>query len=251
MMKEALEYIVGLKGGYDIVEQKGRTYLVDNNGREQKEFTQRYQKELETSTLSSIVDYFAGDPDAVFAKDKKYIIRIGGIGTVDVMSEVSDEMQRDNLLHIKADLPSKFPFEQYMDLEMFNILLQSRFEDTEDRARLLALTGNVVDESVRTYGDDGVSQQATVKSGVATAANVKVPNPVVLKPFRTFAEAVQPESKFVFRMRKDDSGVTAALIEADGGAWKVQAIKNIAEYLEDCLKDRLVSELTERITILS
>ena len=31
MMKEALEYIVGLKGGYDIVTQKERTYLGDKN----------------------------------------------------------------------------------------------------------------------------------------------------------------------------------------------------------------------------
>lgn len=251
MIKQALEYIVGLKGGYDIVEQKGRSFVFDKNGEMQHEFTQRYQHSLETSTLSSIVDYFTGDPDAVFAKDKKYIIRIGGIGTVDVMSEVSGEMQRDDLLHVRADLPGKFPFEQYMDLEMFNILLQSRFEDTEDRARLLALTGNVVDESVKTYGDDGISQQATVKSGVATAANVVVPNPVTLKPFRTFAEAEQPESKFVFRLRKDDDGVTAALIEADGGRWKVQAIKNIAEYLDNCLEDALSPELMQRITILS
>ena len=47
---------------------------------------------------------------------------------------------------------------------------------------LLALTANVVDESVKTYGDDGVSQQATVKSGVTSVASVKVPNPVTLKP---------------------------------------------------------------------
>lgn len=251
MIKQALEYIVGLKGGYDIVEQKGRTFLLDKNGEMQHEFMQGYQKALQTSTLSSIVDYFAGDPDAVLGSSKAFIIRIDGIGSVDVMSEVSSEMQRDNLLHVKADLPSKFPFEQYMDLEMFNILLQARFEDTEDRAKLLALTANVVDETVKSYGDDGVSQQATVKSGVATATNVVVPNPVTLKPFRTFAEAEQPESKFVFRLRKDEDGVTAALIEADGGAWKVQAISNIADYLKRELQAALTSEQMERITILS
>lgn len=227
MIKQAIEYIVGLKGGYDIVEQKGRTFLIDHNGKIQNEFTKDYQKPLSTSTLSSIVDYFTGDPDAIFAGDKNFIIRVGGIGIVDVMSEISGEMLRDAFLQVKADLPERFPFDHYMDLEQFNILLQARFLDTEDRAKLLALTANVVDESVSTYGDDGVSQKTTVKNGVTSVAEVKVPNPVTLKPFRIFAEAEQPESKFIFRMSKGEDGITAALIEADGGAWKVQAIKTL------------------------
>ena len=71
-----------------------------------------------------------------------------------------------------------------------NFLIQFRTQRTgqmfsqmicnEDRAKLLALTGNVVDESVKTYGDDGVSQQATVKSGVTSVASVKVPNPEIV-----------------------------------------------------------------------
>lgn len=251
MIKQAIEYIVGLKGGYDIVEQKGRTFLIDHNGKIQNEFTKDYQKPLSTSTLSSIVDYFTGDPDAVFSGDKNFIIRVGGIGIVDVMSEISGEMLRDALLQVKADLPERFPFDHYMDLETFNIMLQSRFLDTEDRAKLLALTANVVDESVSTYGDDGVSQKTTVKNGVTSVAEVKVPNPVTLKPFRIFAEAEQPESKFVFRMSKGEGGITAALIEADGGAWKVQAIRNIADYLHNNLAEKLTAEQMARITILA
>ena len=109
MIKQALEYIVGLKGGYDIVTQKNRTYLVDKNGKTQEEFLERYQKSLETSTLSSIIDYFRGDPDKVLAGDMQYIIRIGGIGWVDVFSQVSGELQRHNLLCVRANLPDGFP----------------------------------------------------------------------------------------------------------------------------------------------
>lgn len=251
MIKQAIEYIVGLKGGYDIVEQKGRTYVLDKNGGLREEFTQRYQKALNTSTLNSIVDFFTGDPDKVFQCGSEFIIQVSDIDQVSVMTSVTSELLRHNLLYVKAMLPSRFPFDSYMDLETFNIMLQSRFLDTEDRAKLLALTANVVDESVSTYGDDGTSQKTTVKSGVTSVAEVKVPNPVTLKPFRTFAEAEQPESKFVFRMRKGSDGVTAALIEADGGAWKVQAIRNIAEYLENCLAEKLTAEQMARITILA
>ena len=60
-----------------------------------------------------------------------------------------------------------------------------------------------------------------------------MPNPAVLKPYRTFVEVEQPESKFVFRMQ---TGPEMALFEADGGAWRIQAMKNIKEYLEKELK---------------
>lgn len=56
-----------------------------------------------------------------------------------------------------------------------------------------------------------------------------MPNPVYLAPYRTFAEIEQPVSKFVFRM---ESGPKAALFEADGGAWKNEAILKIKEYLQ-------------------
>ena len=119
MIREALEYIVGLKGGYDIVEQKGRTYLVDKNGIAQKEFRGDYQSKIGASTLASIIDYFSGDPDRVFEREKQYIIRVGGIGNVDVMSSVSGEFVRDDLLSVRADLPDGFPFERYMDCLLY------------------------------------------------------------------------------------------------------------------------------------
>ena len=251
MIKDALEFIVGLQGGFQTLEEKGRKFLFDNKGNLKHEFKNNYQDELFTSTLSSIVDYFAGDPDKVFDRDKKYIIRIINPEKVFVESAVSGEMVRDELLFVNAFTPERFPYDKYMDLELFNIYLQSRFEPTEDREKLLALTANVVDETVKSYGDNGISQSATVKSGVTSVANVIVPNPVTLRPFRTFSEAEQPESKFVFRLRKDDGGVTATLIEADGGAWKVQAMQNIAAYLESHLFKVLTEEQMNRITILS
>lgn len=64
---------------------------------------------------------------------------------------------------------------------------------------------------------------------------VVVPNPVTLAPYRTFVEVKQPESKFVFRMRKSEEGPQAALFEADGGAWKIEAMQRVKEFLEDKL----------------
>lgn len=78
-----------------------------------------------------------------------------------------------------------------------------------------------------------MTQKATVSRGIASKEQCIVPNPVYLQPFRTFVEVDQPESAFVFRMRDDGrDGVQCAIFEADGGAWKNEAMENIKVYLQ-------------------
>lgn len=98
----------------------------------------------------------------------------------------------------------------------------SSFIENEDRNKLLKVSGNIKEENVKSVGDDGVSQSAAIKVGVASVAEVVIPNPVILAPFRTFPEVIQPESKFIFRMQ---TGPQCALYEADGGAWRNVAME--------------------------
>ena len=83
----------------------------------------------------------------------------------------------------------------------------------------------------------------TIKTGIASVGEAEVPNPVTLAPYRTFPEIEQVESKFIFRMKE---GPLAAIFEADGGAWKNEAMKRIKEYLVENLK-----ELKDKIEIIS
>ena len=64
--------------------------------------------------------------------------------------------------------------------------------------------------------------------------NVQVKPRVTLRPFRTFLEVAQPESEFILRL--NDRG-EVNLIGADGGAWKLEAVRNIAAYFEEKLGD--------------
>ena len=82
-------------------------------------------------------------------------------------------------------------------------------------------------------------------------ADVVVPNPVRLKPYRTFAEVDQPESNYVFRIseQNDDKKTPIfKLVEADGGLWKNEAMQNIKKYLEVELKKEIVKH---NITIIA
>ena len=128
----------------------------------------------------------------------------------------------------------KFNFNNFIDHETFCINLQSKFIDDErtDRALLLKFAGTVEAGSVSEYGDDGISQKATIKTGIASKDEALVPSPAFLRPFRTFIEVEQPCSSFIFRMKQDKyNGIQCALFEADGGAWKIYAMDSIKAYL--------------------
>lgn len=131
-----------------------------------------------------------------------------------------------------------FKFGEYHDAESFYIGLQTGFAPTPQRGEVLALVASIKESAVRETVDNGVSQQqVTVAGGVALVGNAKVPNPVLLQPYRTFREVEQPAALFVLRLRSNQGNEkpTAALFEADGGAWKLTAIQRVAAYLTQLL----------------
>ena len=229
ILREAVEYIVSL-GKANVIEVNEKVYS-------DKPLTPCYrptQATLNTETLTSIVDYIKRNTDGC-RKRGDVVVHVESPIKVSVFSNVNAEMRRNEYIIATAMLP-RFDFGYFYDTENFNILMQSVFERNEDADILLRVVGNLKDEAVKTLGDDGVSQAVTIKSGIATVADVKVPNPVTLKPYRTFLEAEQPESKFIFRMR---DGGRCALFEADGGAWKREAINSVTEYLQNQLSDEI------------
>lgn len=216
--REALEYLVELQPN-EIFEVNGQQYST----------TQIHlvpvprPKALTVHNLSGIVAYLTDNFDG----QPPVLIQIESPTEVSVLSTFNGDMQRNVLIRAEAMLPT-IPFERFQGVENFNILLQSCFVPNEDRATMLKIVGNVKEEEAKTVGDDGVTQQVTVSAGIKVVEQTTIPNPVTLKPFRTFVEIAQPECQFVFRMQK---GPQAALFEADGGAWKLQAIASIKEYL--------------------
>ena len=94
--------------------------------------------------------------------------------------------------------------------------------------------------NLETFAGGELSRQikTTIKSGVELA-DVIVPNPVKLRPYRTFAEIEQPESSYVFRIKDSERGPAFKLVEADGGLWKNVTMKKIKEYLELELAEEL------------
>lgn len=223
MIQKALQYIVGLDKAstYEI----GQTVYTDKT---LKAVAEPQVDCLNTNTLKSIVDYIKGET-SIPARELPRIIQIENPRVVKAYSALhQNSKKRDTFLHANAMTP-EMSFNTFYAAEEFNIMMQSRFIQNEDSGIILKVAGNLKDQAVQNFADDGVSQAVTIKMGVASVSDVKVPNPVILVPFRTFAEVEQPESKFIFRMK---DGGRCGLFEADGGAWKLKAIENIRKYFE-------------------
>jgi hypothetical protein len=138
----------------------------------------------------------------------------------------------------KELLGPSFEFNKYYEHEEFIVGLMTLFEPTPPRAEVLKLIGTIKENQVREFGDDGVSQSVSAKAGVALVAEVQVPNPVLLRPYRTFREIEQPQSPFILRVKQGKGEKpTCALFEADGGKWKLDAMDDIADYLKSLLPD--------------
>lgn len=236
--KEAIEYLVNVgEDRVKIVDVNNQKYSTKNLVKIDNEVE---LKEMKVSTLSGLVDYMKSEVDSVLKDKNNVLIRVESPTTVRVEMGIDSDGRRQTLLCAKAIVPL-INFDFFYETEAFNILLQSAFISSEHRDVLLKVVGNIKEEVIKSVGDDGISQAATIKTGVATIQDVKVPNPVTLTPRRTFVEVKQPQSSFVFRMK---DGPRCALFEADGGAWRIEAMNNIKEYL--------LKELGEmKITIIS
>lgn len=184
-------------------------------------------------SLQGLVDFIKADVDGLFNDHAvRHIVRVANTQRVEVLTPMHGFYKvRDVVAVCDAKVPL-ISFDVFMDVEDFQIMLQSQFAGTPNRALVLQLSGSLRCEQSGQIADDGVSQKVTINRGVATVADVTVKNPVVLKPMRTFHEVDQPESPFILRFNEN---AQAALFEGDGGAWMLRAVDNIRAWLEEKL----------------
>lgn len=228
MIKKAIEYIVGL--GNTRIEKVGeQTYSTQ----EIYSIEEPLAKTLTVNTLTGLVDYIKSNFDG----ERKLIVHVESPTSVIAYDSLNNDKKRNKYILASALLP-EFSFGRFHDVENFIINLQAGFVKSDDRDIVLKVAGTVTEENVRATNDDGVTQQVTARVGIQTKAPLEVPNPVTLRPYRTFIEVEQPASNFIFRMQ---NGPKMALFEADGGAWKNKAITEVAKFLSFNLKSEIES----------
>lgn len=229
LRKEALEYLVEEVKPLVEIEKDGVTYTTQPL----YQIKSPVLNTIRVNTLTGLVDYL----NSKFDDLGKVCVNILTPQKIEVFKPYAKDKQRDEVIIANANVPYISIIEERVDIENFIVQMQSVFVSTEDSAKLIKLVSNIKVDNGGKIEDNGYTQTVTAKTGVATVAQVEVPNPVNLKPFRTFTEVNQPEVPFVFRIKKYSDSVSVRLYEADGGAWKNEAIENIKQYLLEAFKD--------------
>jgi hypothetical protein len=188
---------------------------------------------VQLHSLTGVVDFLAADIDGL--DKKKILLHVVSPGLVNLVSEADGPALKRTFWAQASIDPNAFKFNQKYSAEDFHIALQALFVDSEDRKKVLQIVGTIKSEHAETSLDDGVQQKVETKRGlVLGTGSESIPNPVELEPWRTFREVAQPSSFFIFRAH---DGPAFALYEADGAAWKLEAMQSIKEWLAERLPD--------------
>lgn len=227
MIKEALQYIVGLSD-IKTIEHNHEVYADRQLHRVPNELD--CPEPLGVNTLSGFMDYVAANEGhaAECTEDPLYI-QIVSPTDVRLVSVLNADNKRSTYIKATALLPEQ-NFGRVLDQERFLIWLRTSFVETQNRQDMIQFCGCVTGNDVVNLDDDGISQKVSVSTFVGTRDAIAPTDPV-LCPYRTFVDIEQPESQFVFRTKKMDFGVGFVLYEADGGAWKTAAMDNIRKYI--------------------
>ena len=215
----------------NIIEHDGAAYLYFNGKLTQIEPAEIYHPEtFYASTLEGLCDYIQADSDEQFVTGQpaplvvvESPVRVNVYGVI-----VGEKKERPLLASCEYEAP-EIAIGQYIDAESLFINIQSCFVADENRDLVCKVVNNMTEEQSVQTADDGISQRVILKAGVQEVDKTIFRNPAFLRPIRTFTEVMQPQSPFVVRFKE---GRKAALFEADGGAWKREAIGLIGAYLK-------------------
>jgi hypothetical protein len=183
---------------------------------------------FDVCSLSALIDFCDSEMEV-----GKHVLHVFDHSKVLLYGEIHSSFRSRELFVQAEAIVSEFIFGRFYKVDEFIINLQAQFVQDDVTASILKLVGNMTRVSEIGTKDDGTTQRVEAKAGLAKVENVSVPNPVTLAPYRTFIEVVQPRSNFVLRLNDSHQ---CALFEADGGAWRVEAMGGVRAFLDNSLK---------------
>lgn len=235
MLQKAIEKIASMAAN-QTYEINGKTY--SDNSLYLIEEPYDKPNTLELSGLDSVCDLIRQEAaDFINSGSGMVIVNVDRYDHVTVSTGYDGRWRRMHPYQVKADVP-RVTVGRYMSQQEAIIELRSLYIPSNDTVYLLNLLSRISEDSTVSSIDNGVTQRVEAKRGVSLLENVEIKPRVVLQPFRTFLEVDQPASEFLLRL--DERG-NVGLFEADGGVWKLEAKRSVAEYLSKRMENEIAT----------
>lgn len=234
MIKEALEWLVSLSAHETVVDQYGKKLIITDKSIHAPELD--YPNQLLFSSLRGMVEYLKNSTDNIDVE--KFMIHVASIEHVYCFSRLDSQKRREEIAIAQPIVNKTSPL-SWMGFEEAKIKLATYFDKTDDRDNIIDIMSSIVDETIQTIEDDGLSQEVNIRKGITTKTKKVVPKYIKLAPFRTFSEIKQPENDYLVRLKKDekDKEIKIGLFEVENNRWKIDAIEVIKTYMRSHMGD--------------
>lgn len=231
MIAEGIQKLLDLRHGSILHDPTGRLYKTGDI--QPLPSPESKPEPLAFHTLTGLVHYLSTEMDADGPEVEA--VQVVDPENVRAISSIAgDFRQRFTLAVAVPFLPdTSFRYGVFQKIEDFIVSMQAHFVQDDVTQTIIEIIGNVVDEEEIVLEDDGFSQAVVARAGIAGRQRLSIPNPVTLRPYRTFPEVEQPDSSFVVRLKKDGGGPVAALFYAGDADWKREAVSRVATWLVD------------------
>ncbi len=187
-------------------------------------------EEQRVYSLAALITLIKAEVDKI--KNCPIFVEVISEKEVVAYTTYDNKFRRSVLYHLRlSEVGNSIGY--WEDKEESIIQLKSVYKPSEGVNYILGILSSISDESSVQTKDDGISQTVEVRKGIAMKAREDIKTVVRLAPYRTFLEVEQPESDFILRLKE---GGRILIKEADGGKWKLDAKRNIANYLAENLQ---------------
>lgn len=233
MLKEFLHYVVNELSPITHTDLDGRIHT----SRQMHPIPNPMPKALQFNTLQGLIR-FANNSTLVQSELMLHIVDEKEV----VLASLETDQWEQRAYLAKATpglLPEPFPFGRYLNPEEFCIQLRTKFVPSDELDTLIAVAGNISYSATVEVQDDGLSQTVGQKAGVVLKSRAELPTVISLQPFRTFHEIPQPPSTFLVRARKVHDIPELALFVTDGGDWRMDAVRRLANFCEMHLNEHI------------
>ena len=181
-------------------------------------------------SLSGVADFcnmLAIGGSKVFVLDPVNVTVVGPI--------IEDRNRGDNYLIATPAVNFEGVNCHNLELEAFIVYLQTNFVIDDAVETLITIFKKIDLDDETSFQDDGFTTQVTVRDG-AKLAIADIPNPIELRPYRTFPEIPQPASPFLLRVKKSGKNLYFTLHDVQDQKWRIEALADIKTYLTNAIK---------------
>lgn len=242
MLEKALRFIFEKadekKDNVEIIENFGVTQLLNRNTGRIDTISRPKVETIRISTLTGIVDFLSNNIDTLDLTN--FFILITSDQEVALLSRLTEGYLNRNLFLNSCNQMVRIPYENKYTYFEFASMLYEYFVHTPELKELIAKLNGIKAIKDTQFTNNGIEVTVQRKVGI-TLIGSEIFDPVVsLRPYRTFREVEQPESKFLIEITEHEDIPYFSIKPVDGGLWKNVAINNIKEWLETKLKEKTI-----------